>query len=60
VHRMVAHTGLLVFARRLPTGADAQLTPSTPYSSETASMLPAPGSDVDDEGGNSRDDLDSD
>jgi tRNA (adenine57-N1/adenine58-N1)-methyltransferase len=60
VHRMVAHTGLLVFARRLPTGADAQLTPSTPYSSETVSMLPRPGSDVDDEGGNSRDDLDSD
>lgn len=60
-HRMVAHTGFLVFARRLAPGVRAaQLTPYRPYSSgprpdeDTASEI------EDDEGGDPRQDLDED
>jgi tRNA (adenine57-N1/adenine58-N1)-methyltransferase len=59
-HRMVAHTGFLVFARRLAAGVRAaQLTPHRPYSSgptsdDTASEI------EDDEGGDPRKDLDED
>jgi tRNA (adenine57-N1/adenine58-N1)-methyltransferase len=59
-HRMVAHTGFLVFARRLAPGVRAsQLTPQRPYSSGptndgTASRL------EDDEGGDPRQDLGED
>jgi hypothetical protein len=57
---MVAHTGFLVFARRLAAGVRAsQLTPQRPYSSGpttdgTASRL------EDDEGGDPRQDLGDD
>jgi tRNA (adenine57-N1/adenine58-N1)-methyltransferase len=59
-HRMVAHTGFLIFARRLAAGVRAaQLTPHRPYSGGpvhdgTASEI------EDDEGGDPRQDLDED
>lgn len=59
-HRMVAHTGFLVFARRLAPGVGAtQLTPHRPYSSgptndRTAARL------EDDEGRDPRQDLGED
>jgi tRNA (adenine57-N1/adenine58-N1)-methyltransferase len=61
-HRMVAHTGFLVFARRVAPGVNAaELTPRRPYSSRAddddgaASRL-----DEDDEGGDPRQDLGED
>ena len=57
-HRMVAHTGFLVFARRLAAGVRAgQLTPHRPYSSGSANDGTASGLE-DDEGGDPREDLD--
>jgi tRNA (adenine57-N1/adenine58-N1)-methyltransferase len=59
-HRMVAHTGFLVFARRLAPGVRdiSELTPSerdgSPNVGETAST---PGSGHDDEGGDPPEDL---
>ncbi|HWP65155.1 MAG TPA: tRNA (adenine-N1)-methyltransferase [Candidatus Limnocylindria bacterium] len=57
-HRMVAHTGFLVFARRLAAGVHAsQLTPYRPYSSGSSSDRTASRLE-DDEGGDPREDLD--
>jgi tRNA (adenine57-N1/adenine58-N1)-methyltransferase len=57
-HRMVAHTGFLVFARRLAPGVRAsQLTPYRPYSSGSTSDGTASRIE-DDEGGDPREDLD--
>jgi tRNA (adenine57-N1/adenine58-N1)-methyltransferase catalytic subunit len=59
-HRMVAHTGFLIFARRLAPGVHgiSELTPSerdgSPNVGETAST---PGSGHDDEGGDPPEDL---
>jgi len=56
-HRMVAHTGFLVFARRLAADGDgAQLTPYPPYSSRSADDRTASRLE-DDEGGDPRQDL---
>jgi tRNA (adenine57-N1/adenine58-N1)-methyltransferase len=58
-HRMVAHTGFLVFARRLAAGVSAsQLTPYRPYSSRSTTDGAASRLDEDDEGGDPREDLD--
>jgi len=52
-HRMVAHTGLLIFARRIPTtDVRTTLTAINPYSSES-NVGTARESQVDDEGGDS-------
>lgn len=56
-HRMVAHTGLLVFARRLPTTDGRTLTAIDPYSSESVDVGTARESQFDDEGGDSEDPL---
>ena len=59
-HRMVAHTGFLVFARRLAPGVCAsQLTPQRPYSSGPANDGTASRFE-DDEGGDPRQDLGED
>jgi len=52
-HRMVAHTGFLVFARRLAPGVQARfaLTPRGPYSTEDLDRTRTPGSTRNDEGG---------
>jgi tRNA (adenine57-N1/adenine58-N1)-methyltransferase len=61
-HRMVAHTGFLVFARRLAPGASFALTPS--HRSDTTEDEDArahdPGSTHDDQGGDPREGLDDD
>ena len=58
-HRMVAHTGFLVFARRLAPGVRAsQLTPYRPYSSGPTSDHGTASRIEDDEGGDPREDLD--
>jgi tRNA (adenine57-N1/adenine58-N1)-methyltransferase len=62
-HRMVAHTGFLIFARRLAeaAGRDAELTPHGPYSSqETDGYARIAGSTHDDEGGDPPEDLEDD
>lgn len=62
-HRMVAHTGFLIVARRLAEGAggDAELTPHRPYSSqESDRYAPIAGSTHDDEGGDPPEDLEDD
>jgi len=59
-HRMVAHTGFLIVARRLAEAAraDAELTPHGPYSSqESDGYARIAGSTHDDEGGDPPDDL---
>lgn len=59
-HRMVAHTGLLVFARRIPTTeSGTALTAIHPYSSESNDVGAARESQFDDEGGDSGDTVDS-
>lgn len=58
-HRMVAHTGLLVFARRIPTSDDRTLTAIDPYSSESIDVGTVRESQSDDEGGDSGDPLGS-
>jgi tRNA (adenine57-N1/adenine58-N1)-methyltransferase len=58
-HRMVAHTGLLVFARRMPTIDGRALTAIDPYSSESSDVGTARKSQFDDEGGDSGDPLGS-
>jgi tRNA (adenine57-N1/adenine58-N1)-methyltransferase len=58
-HRMVAHTGFLVFSRRLAPGVRAsQLTPSRPYSTDSTNDGTASRLNEDDEGGDPRQDLD--
>jgi tRNA (adenine57-N1/adenine58-N1)-methyltransferase len=59
-HRMVAHTGLLVFARRLATNAAVELTREDPYTIEVALDVAATESVLDDESGDSGTDLESD
>jgi tRNA (adenine57-N1/adenine58-N1)-methyltransferase len=59
-HRMVAHTGLLVFARRLATDVAVELTPADPYTIEVALDVAATESVFDDESGDSGTDLESD
>jgi tRNA (adenine57-N1/adenine58-N1)-methyltransferase len=59
-HRMVAHTGLLVVARRLASGGVVELTRDDPYSSEVALDVAATESVLDDESGDSGTDLESD
>jgi tRNA (adenine57-N1/adenine58-N1)-methyltransferase len=59
-HRMVAHTGLLVFARRLPAQHATELTPADPYSPEVAPDVATIESVLDDESGDSGTDLESD
>jgi tRNA (adenine57-N1/adenine58-N1)-methyltransferase catalytic subunit len=61
-HRMVAHTGFLIFARRLAPGATFALTP-TDRSDSTGSedaRAHEPGSTHDDQGGDPREGLDDD
>jgi tRNA (adenine57-N1/adenine58-N1)-methyltransferase len=59
-HRMVAHTGFLVFARRIPTiDGHTALTALNPYSSESTDVGTARDSQLDDEGGDSEDPLGS-
>lgn len=58
-HRMVAHTGLLVFARRVPTSGDRALTAIDPYSSGFPDVGTADRSQRDDEGGDSENPLGS-
>ncbi len=52
-HRMVAHTGFLIFARRLaaPVPRANELTPQEPYSTDNVSGFSRAGSTRDDEGG---------
>jgi hypothetical protein len=57
---MVAHTGLLVFARRLPAQHATELTPADPYSTEVAPDVATIESVLDDESGDSGTDLESD
>jgi len=57
-HRMVAHTGLLVFARRLPTSDGNSLTPINPYSTESIDDGTQSELHRDDEDGDSGDSLD--
>ncbi len=61
-HRMVAHTGFLVVARRvadtLRTGSE--LTPSNPFGTEELDASHAAGSTHDDEGGDPPEDLEDD
>jgi tRNA (adenine57-N1/adenine58-N1)-methyltransferase catalytic subunit len=66
-HRMVAHTGFLVVARRLadatetPTESRSELTPPGPYSTEGSDAYPRiAGSTHDDEGGDPPEDLEDD
>jgi tRNA (adenine57-N1/adenine58-N1)-methyltransferase len=58
-HRMVAHTGFLVIARRL--AGLSELTPRIPYSTEESDGYPRiAGSTHDDEGGDPPEDLEDD
>jgi hypothetical protein len=57
---MVAHTGLLVFARRLATEGAVELTRDDSYSSEVALDVTATEPVLDDESGDSGTDLESD
>jgi len=62
-HRMVAHTGFLVVARRLADAAAglSELTPRIPYSTEESDGYPRiAGSTHDDEGGDPPEDLEDD
>jgi tRNA (adenine57-N1/adenine58-N1)-methyltransferase len=61
-HRMVAHTGFLVFARRLAPGHAFALTPSERSDSTDVEDTRAqdPGSTHDDQGGDPREGLDDD
>lgn len=61
-HRMVAHTGFLVFARRLAAGATFALTPSQRSDSTEIedARVHDPGSTHDDQGGDPREGLDDD
>jgi tRNA (adenine57-N1/adenine58-N1)-methyltransferase len=62
-HRMVAHTGFLIIARRLaePASGPSELTPSGPYSTEESDRYPrTAGSTHDDEGGDPPEDLEDD
>ncbi len=64
-HRMVAHTGFLVVARRLADieacDGRSELTPSGPYSTEESDGYPRiAGSTHDDEGGDPPEDLEDD
>jgi tRNA (adenine57-N1/adenine58-N1)-methyltransferase len=62
-HRMVAHTGFLIVARRLAeaAGRAAELTPHGPYSSqESDGYARTAGSTHDDEGGDPPQDLEDD
>lgn len=52
-HRMVAHTGLLIFARRVPTVDGQTLTARNPYSSPSPDPRTGEKSHGDDEGGDS-------
>jgi tRNA (adenine57-N1/adenine58-N1)-methyltransferase len=60
-HRMVAHTGFLVFARRLAPGAHFALTPSRRSdTTDEDARAHGPGSAHDDQGGDPRQGLDDD
>ncbi len=61
-HRMVAHTGFLVFGRRLAPGATFALTPTERSDSTDGEDTRAhdPGSTHDDQGGDPREGLDDD
>jgi tRNA (adenine57-N1/adenine58-N1)-methyltransferase catalytic subunit len=62
-HRMVAHTGFLIVARRLADTAAglSELTPRIPYSTEESDGYPGiAGSTHDDEGGDPPEDLEDD
>ncbi len=62
-HRMVAHTGFLIIARRLaaPVTTRSELTPPGPYSTEEPDGYPRiAGSTHDDEGGDPPEDLEDD
>ncbi len=66
-HRMVAHTGFLIVARRLadvaerPATSRSELTPRGPYSTEESDGYPRiAGSTHDDEGGDPPEDLEDD
>jgi tRNA (adenine57-N1/adenine58-N1)-methyltransferase len=61
-HRMVAHTGFLVFARRLAPGTTFALTPTDRSDSTDVQDTRAhePGSTHDDQGGDPREGLDDD
>ena len=62
-HRMVAHTGFLVVARRLAEAAarPSELTPPGPYSTDESDGYPRiAGSTHDDEGGDPPEDLEDD
>jgi tRNA (adenine57-N1/adenine58-N1)-methyltransferase len=62
-HRMVAHTGFLVVARRLADAPEerSELTPPGPYSTEESDGYPrTAGSTHDDEGGDPPEDLEDD
>jgi tRNA (adenine57-N1/adenine58-N1)-methyltransferase len=61
-HRMVAHTGFLIFARRLAAGATFALTPSQRSDSTEVedARVHDPGSTHDDQGGDPREGLDDD
>jgi tRNA (adenine57-N1/adenine58-N1)-methyltransferase len=61
-HRMVAHTGFLVFARRLAPDTTFALTPTLPSDTtdEEDTRAHDPGSTHDDQGGDPREGLDDD
>jgi tRNA (adenine57-N1/adenine58-N1)-methyltransferase len=61
-HRMVAHTGFLIFARRLAPGHTFALTPTRRSDSTDGEDTRAhdPGSTHDDQGGDPREGLDDD
>jgi tRNA (adenine57-N1/adenine58-N1)-methyltransferase len=61
-HRMVAHTGFLVVARRVAdaTRAGSELTPWNPFGTEVLDASRAAGSTHDDEGGDPPEDLEND
>ena len=61
-HRMVAHTGFLVFARRLAPGATFALTPAerSDTTDDEDARAHDPGSTHDDQGGDPREGLDDD
>jgi tRNA (adenine57-N1/adenine58-N1)-methyltransferase len=62
-HRMVAHTGFLIIARRLaePVAGRSELTPPGPYSTEESDGYPRiAGSTHDDESGDPPEDLEDD
>jgi tRNA (adenine57-N1/adenine58-N1)-methyltransferase len=61
-HRMVAHTGFLVVARRIadPVRTGSELTPWNPFGTEELDASRTAGSMHDDEGGDPPEDLESD